>query len=87
MEERGLGEYCQHIETLDVALLDEQFRRLVAERDEIRLRLEQSNDEMARRIAAQDRILVSALFEHQLGSPAGEAPSVGSRLPAPEDAA
>ncbi len=87
MEERGLGDYCQHIETLDVALLDEQFHRLVAERDEIRERLEQANDEMARRIATQDRVLVSALFERQLGSPAGQAPSVGSRLAAPEDAA
>ena len=50
-------------------------------------RLEQANDEMARRIATQDRVLVSALFERQLGSPAGQAPSVGSRLAAPEDAA
>lgn len=61
LTEAGLGEFCQHIERLDVDLLIAQFKRLVAERDDYTARVEQAAAGFRARLADQEAQLVSVL--------------------------
>jgi polysaccharide pyruvyl transferase WcaK-like protein len=85
MADMGLGEYCQHIERLDVAKLIEQFNRLVIEGPMLRQRLAIKNQEYRQRLKEQfDFLLRHYLARHApAGFDSGRAPqtaSLGDRL-------
>ncbi len=58
----GLGEFCQHIEQLDVALLQAQFMRLLAGRDTYIKGMHAANDLLRAHLAEQEAILASRIL-------------------------
>jgi len=57
----GLGEFCQHIERLDVELLKQQFHRLLENREGHRLRIAAITGTYRRQLAEQEARLLSEL--------------------------
>jgi polysaccharide pyruvyl transferase WcaK-like protein len=62
LAEMGLGDFCQHIEKLDVGLLIEQFTALVANRRRHQRRIEETVRAYERRLAEQDASLAARLL-------------------------
>jgi polysaccharide pyruvyl transferase WcaK-like protein len=62
MAEMGLGRFCQHIERLDVDLLIEQFRQLIADRKRYELGIEAANRACRKRLEHQDSILAARVL-------------------------
>jgi polysaccharide pyruvyl transferase WcaK-like protein len=62
MAEMGLGEFCQHVEKLDVELLMAQFADLSANRAMYEQRLNEMNDVFRQRLYRQQQILLEALL-------------------------
>jgi polysaccharide pyruvyl transferase WcaK-like protein len=62
MGDMGLGEFCQHVERLDVDVLIEQFTRLVSERAAYEQCIRAKSDEYARRLAQQEQILMEQVL-------------------------
>lgn len=62
MAEMGVGEFCQHIEKLDVDLLIEQFSKVVSDRGRYERRIEAMNAEYGQRLARQERVLVEQIL-------------------------
>ncbi len=60
LDDMGLGEYCQSVESLDVARLRVQFEGIVRNREHIRLRLQDKNIEYQQRLARQYAYALSA---------------------------
>jgi len=63
LADMGLGDFCQHIEKLDVDLLIEQFSALVADRHQHEQRIKKSVRAFQRRLGDQDAFLASRLSE------------------------
>lgn len=61
MAEMGLAGYCQHIERLDLGLLKEQTRRLVAERSVLEQRIAVAGARFRARLEEQEARLASLL--------------------------
>jgi hypothetical protein len=62
MSDMGLGDFCQSVRGLDVALLIEQFTALEHRKDEIRRSLASKNLAAARRLDRQFAMLSGHLF-------------------------
>jgi polysaccharide pyruvyl transferase WcaK-like protein len=63
MDEMGLGDFCQHIEKLDLDLLKRQFQRIVGERPAIRRRILQMDCLFRKRLVVQEGVLANMLGE------------------------
>lgn len=63
MAEMGLGEFCQHIEHIDVDLLVKQFTRLLQDSSDIEPRMRDANARIQARLAHQGSILADLLSE------------------------
>jgi polysaccharide pyruvyl transferase WcaK-like protein len=59
LEEMGLGDFCQHIEQLDVDLLIQQFRRLAVGRKSYENRIRETNAVFAESLRNQNALLLS----------------------------
>jgi len=59
LDEMGLGDFCQHIEHLDVDLLIQQFRRLAAGRKIYEDRIRKTNSVFAESLRNQNALLLS----------------------------
>ena len=59
LQEMGLGDFCQHIENLDVNLLIEQFRRLAADRKRYEIKISKTNAKFAESLRTQVAVLLS----------------------------
>ena len=57
MAEMGVGQFCQHIEELDVHLLVEQFEQLLSDREAYERKIREINLVFAERLARQEQIL------------------------------
>ncbi len=62
LAEMGLGDFCQHIERLDVHLLIKQFTMLVADRKKHEQIIKEVNRAYRERLAHQDALLARRLF-------------------------
>jgi polysaccharide pyruvyl transferase WcaK-like protein len=62
LADMGLGNFCQHIEKLDVDLLIEQFIALVDDRQQRAQRIERTVRNYQRQLACQDAFLASRLL-------------------------
>jgi polysaccharide pyruvyl transferase WcaK-like protein len=62
MEEMGLGEYCQHIETFDVETLVAQFSQQVAAREKHEHTISARLVELGAQITRQDACLLSSVI-------------------------
>jgi polysaccharide pyruvyl transferase WcaK-like protein len=65
MAEMGLGEFCQHIEEIDVDLLVRQFTRLLSRRADIEPLMRDANARLEARLAHQGSVLIDLLSERQ----------------------
>lgn len=82
MAAAGLATFCQHIEALDPALLDQQFARLLAKREMLPIRIRISVDRFVSELSRQEDRLLSELVPcrqccgrvcgESAGQPAGE---------------
>jgi polysaccharide pyruvyl transferase WcaK-like protein len=61
MTEMGLDEYCQHIESFDVALLKRQFSRMFDKRSDVRRRILKCEVDFRERLSAQEIVLADLL--------------------------
>jgi polysaccharide pyruvyl transferase WcaK-like protein len=61
LADMGLGDFCQHIESLDVDLLIKQFITLADKREEHEKRIREVNRAYQQRLAHQDALLASKL--------------------------
>jgi polysaccharide pyruvyl transferase WcaK-like protein len=61
LADMGLGDFCQHIEGLDVDLLIKQFITLADKREEYEERIWEANRAYQQRLAQQDALLASKL--------------------------
>ena len=61
MAEMGLGSFCQHVERLDLDLLIEQFRRLIADRERYERSIRKANLACQERLDRQDSLLAAWL--------------------------
>ena len=61
LADMGLGDFCQHIESLDVDLLIKQFITLAGQRGEHEERIREVNRAYQQRLAHQDALLASKL--------------------------
>ena len=59
LAEMGLGEFCQHIEKLDVDLLTEQFQKLAAGRKVYERTMRQTNARFRDTLLHQDALLLN----------------------------
>jgi polysaccharide pyruvyl transferase WcaK-like protein len=59
MADMGLGRFCQHIESLDLDRLFEQFTQLIADRQDYEERIRDTNLRYHERLARQDSLLAS----------------------------
>ena len=59
LDEMGLGNFCQHIEHLDVDLLIQQFRRLAAGRKVYEVGIRKTNYAFAESLRNQNAVLLS----------------------------
>lgn len=64
MAEMGLGRFYQHIETLDVGLLIEQFTTLLVDRQRCQQSIEATNAIFKKRLECQYSLLASQLLAH-----------------------
>jgi polysaccharide pyruvyl transferase WcaK-like protein len=62
MEEMGLGEYCQHIETFDVETLVAQFSQQVAAREKHEHTISARLVELRAQVTRQDACLLSSVI-------------------------
>jgi polysaccharide pyruvyl transferase WcaK-like protein len=62
LADMGLGDFCQHIESLDVDLLIKQFITLADKREVHEKRIREVNRAYQQRLAHQDALLASKLF-------------------------
>ncbi|MDJ1157086.1 polysaccharide pyruvyl transferase family protein [Chelatococcus sp. SYSU_G07232] len=62
MEDMGLGAFCQHVETFDVAALVDQFARLLARRGDCERCLAERNRAYEEQLRRQDGLLAATLF-------------------------
>jgi polysaccharide pyruvyl transferase WcaK-like protein len=79
MADMGLGDFCQHVESLDLNVLTEQFTRVVAGRSVYEQAIREKGAQYTRRLAEQERVLLerflgedgrrAASAEHRAGSP------------------
>jgi polysaccharide pyruvyl transferase WcaK-like protein len=58
----GLGDFCQHIETLDLDLLEEQFAKLVAGREHYSRLVRAQIEQLHAGLAIQEAVLTAAFF-------------------------
>ena len=58
LAEMGLGEFCQHIEKLDVDLLTEQFQKLAAGRKVYERTMRQTNARFRDTLLHQDALIL-----------------------------
>jgi polysaccharide pyruvyl transferase WcaK-like protein len=89
LADMGLGDFCQHIESLDVDLLIRQFITLVDKREEHEKRIGEVNRAYQQRLAHQDALLASKLspcsevvhddFSDQRPAPSPPKPAVVSK--------
>jgi hypothetical protein len=93
MADMGLGDFCQHVESLDLNVLTEQFTRVVAGRSVYEQAIREKGAQYTRRLAEQEQVLLerflgedgrrAARAGHRAGSPlrpsqdAGKAPGNG----------
>jgi len=77
MAEMGLGDFCQHIERLDVELLTRQFDRLMADRDRYAEAIRETNLAFRERLGQQELVLARMLDP----APAGEMSAVRRSAP------
>ena len=61
LTDMGLGDFCQHIESLDVDLLIKQFITIAEKREELEERIREANRAYQQRLAHQDALLASKL--------------------------
>jgi hypothetical protein len=61
LADMGLGDFCQHIESLDVDLLIKQFTTLADKREEHEERIREANRAYEQRLAHQEALLASKL--------------------------
>ena len=61
MDEMGLGDFCQHIEDLDLDLLKQQFQRMFDDRAAIRSQILGVNADFRKRLTVQEDILADSL--------------------------
>jgi polysaccharide pyruvyl transferase WcaK-like protein len=59
LADMGLGEFCQHVEKLDVDLLMRQFTQIADRRDAYRQHLVEANQALQERLARQDAVLAA----------------------------
>lgn len=62
MAEMGVGDFCQHIERLDVDLLFEQFIKLLSDRAVHEQRMRETNGVYGQRLAHQEQILIDRVL-------------------------
>jgi polysaccharide pyruvyl transferase WcaK-like protein len=62
MADMGLGDFCQHVERLDVNVLIEQFTRLVSDRAVYEQAIRKKGAEYTRRLAEQEQVLLEKLL-------------------------
>jgi polysaccharide pyruvyl transferase WcaK-like protein len=62
MAEMGLGEFCQHIEHLDLDVLAAQFDRLLGGREQYEKRVREGNAVFTHRLMQQERVLLDELL-------------------------
>jgi polysaccharide pyruvyl transferase WcaK-like protein len=62
LAEMGLAEYCQSIEQLDVARLEEQTLQLIADRLALEDRVRRVGARFQRRLREQEHLLASMIF-------------------------
>ncbi len=63
MADMGLGEFCQHVESLDVDLLIEQFSRLASDRSAYERQIAAVSAGYRERLAVQERMLSEKLLQ------------------------
>jgi polysaccharide pyruvyl transferase WcaK-like protein len=68
MADMGLGDFCQHVESLDVDLLIEQLTRLVANRFAYEQRMRERLGEYAWRLCRQEQVLLEVVLRAGNGS-------------------
>jgi polysaccharide pyruvyl transferase WcaK-like protein len=71
MADMGLGDFCQHIELLDVDVLTGQFARLVKDRAAYERSIRAKGSEYARRLAEQEQVLLERVLGGSRASGAG----------------
>jgi polysaccharide pyruvyl transferase WcaK-like protein len=62
LTDMGLGEFCQHIERVDLELLSQQFQTLASNRGIYAQRISETNRAYQERLAQQDAVLASRLL-------------------------
>ncbi len=62
MRDMGLGEYCQHLRSLDLARLMEQFTEVERRTEELRAGMVRRNEQFAAELDRQFGVLSAALF-------------------------
>ncbi len=62
LADMGLGDFCQHVERLDLDKLIRQFRSLLSQREQHEQRISQANRIYQERLAQQDASLASRLL-------------------------
>lgn len=67
MGEFGLSDFCQHVETFDVDVLIDQFKRLMADRAIYEQRMRATNAEFLRQLAHQEQLLLKQVLGQDSG--------------------
>jgi polysaccharide pyruvyl transferase WcaK-like protein len=76
LAEMGLADYCQNIEELDVAILETQTLRLIAERPALEDRVREAGARFQSRLREQEGLLASMIGDASVAEPAR---SLGAR--------
>ncbi|MGH6858775.1 MAG: polysaccharide pyruvyl transferase family protein [Phyllobacterium sp.] len=63
MAEMKLDEFCQNVETFDLDLLKQQFRKMLAHRATLRQKILEWDTEFSRRLAVQENKLLEFIFD------------------------
>jgi polysaccharide pyruvyl transferase WcaK-like protein len=58
----GLGDFCQHVESFDVAVLIDQFKRLMAKQAIYEQQMRATNTEFLRALAHQEQVLLEKIL-------------------------
>lgn len=62
MTELGLGNFCQHVESLDIDLLNVQTAKLLKERSFYEQRIRRGLEDIQRRHVQQEQLLMSSIL-------------------------